>query len=231
MSAKPGLSQDQYEKAKAQLKAKYGYEPYRWLGYADEPTEESLRKMFRDVAAKQTSISVSELYTIAIGEGLNLWIDNHRNPDKTIKTNDPIDGFGNLGLDDFHSDITRLQVGGYLSKDFNEGTHYVKTTRRNEQGREVQSARFTNLTNGITALAAVIAHRRSLAIALPEGTNLDSDNLFFWTYAFFVDGEGDGIAHIKSAKGDFTKSTRNIIKEKAVRRLSTLRYVEMFLKF
>jgi hypothetical protein len=234
--ASAGLSATQaeetpHEKARKELKAKYGVEPYGWLGWADEPVEKSLRELVRDVAAKQAGLSASALYTIAIGEGLNRWIDVNLNSDRTVNLKASIDGYGYLGVDDFHSDVVRLRATGVLADSFKEGTNYIRITRKNEQGREVQSARFPTLADGLTALAAMIAHRRGLVRATPEGGNLDADNDFFWTYAFFVDGEGDGKEHIKAAKGDFTKSTRETIKDKSLRRLVTMRFVDKFVAF
>lgn len=224
--------QDEYKKARAELKAKYGYEPYRWLGYADGANERKIRKVIKEVADAFPNISPAQLYTVAIGEGLNLWIqDNYTADASDVQIGNPISGYGYLGTDDFASDRKRFVSGGHLRKDFDEGDEFTEYETENEQGRTVKTADFTSLKYGLEALAATLEHRRSLVKKAVGNKKLDDDNWFFWTYAFFVDGEGDGKKHIKQAQADYTKSTRTQIKYKALRRTATVRYVEQFIDF
>jgi len=52
---------------------------YKWNGYVDDGREKEVVKIMED-AAKSTGLIPSFFGTIAIGEGLGLWIDSNYNP-------------------------------------------------------------------------------------------------------------------------------------------------------
>ncbi len=220
---------DEFEKARSELKQKYGVEPKRWQGWADEETERPLVTLFEKHAIK-TGLSASMLYTFAIGEGLYQWIDLHTKNGKTDFSGD-VDGFLYLGTDFFCTDVTRLIAEGVLRKDFKQGTDYTCAERVNEQGKKVPYGVFKGLDRAVESFAASVALRKKLferdAKSLKLGA-ADGDQECFWIYAYYVDGEGDAKAHLEKTGLDFQKSKRTDIKERSLLRVSSWRYVQKF---
>ncbi len=76
------------------------------------------------MANDNSHFTPSFLYTIAVGEGLGLWIDANyaSNAPHNVMVENEVSGFDALGTDHFAGDITRLKK--YLPADFNEGNEY-----------------------------------------------------------------------------------------------------------
>jgi len=62
------------------LKREFGVNKvYKWFGYVDDPREKNVVQIIEHVA-RHTSLTPSYLCTIAVGEGLGLWIDASYDP-------------------------------------------------------------------------------------------------------------------------------------------------------
>jgi hypothetical protein len=115
-----------------QLKREFAVKHVRkWNGYVDDGREQEVVTIVED-AAKATALNPSFLATIAIGEGLGLWIDANYDPmpPHKVKIGNSIDGYGALGVDHFASDFTRTRK--YLPKDYNEGDEFFTREAENE---------------------------------------------------------------------------------------------------
>ncbi len=241
--------------SKEAFKSKYGADKvYQWSGYLDEPREANVVALIEKIAAKQNLIP-SYFATIAIGEGLGLYIDNNYhfvNKKKTktgkiikiekVKTNVKIDGFEYLGTDDFGSDFIRYKK--YLPKDYNKGkttadfknklqAEFITVSRINELNKETTSALFKNLESALWAFGATLKHR--LERCKLKGKNLGysnptEDQLAYWTYVFFQ-GEGNAtrwLTNNKSFKYKSNASARGEVNRLALNRLATWRFLQSY---
>jgi hypothetical protein len=179
---------------------------YKWHGYVNDSREKNVVKIVEN-AAKFTSLTPSYLCTIAVGEGLGLWIEDSyaASSPHNVRVNDSIDGFDYLGVDHFAADFNRTKK--YLPKDYNLGDEYNTVSRINEHGNTVQSASFKNLQAGLQALAATIALRKQLFLThskelgyIKDYGNPTKEQEAFWTYVYFQ-GEGRAKAYLKDNKG------------------------------
>ena len=217
-----------------------GTKVYKWIGYIDDPREANVVQLFESTCNVIPSIFPSFLCTIALGEGLNLWINNNYSPTPphNVMINNRINGFECLGTDDFGSDFMRYKP--YLPNTFNEGDEFVRYNATNEHQNPVISADFKNLESGLLGVGAVIAQRKDkfLSDASSFGYGKpNSDQLFFWTYVYYQ-GEGRAKAYLKDNQGfDFCKKAPTAvvvgnkkydmtsIRQKALERLATWRYI------
>ena len=193
---------------------------YKWNGYVDDGREKPVVTIVEEVA-KATGLVPSFLGTIAIGEGLGLWIDRNYDPvpPHLVRVDAPIDGFNNLGVDHFSADFARTRK--YLPNDFNEGDEF--TTRRsvNEKMQVVSSAVFKNLKSGIQALGATLRLRRDgfrRDTAARRYRTPTAEQEAFWMYVYFQ-GEGRATRYL-TANGshDYAKAAPAEMRE--VRRLA-----------
>lgn len=208
---------------------------YKWHGYVNDSREKNVVKIIEDVA-KFSSFAPSFLCTIAVGEGLGLWINDSyavNNPHK-VRVNDSIDGFDYLGVDHFAADFNRTKK--YLPKDYNLGDEYNVSSRINEHGNTVQSATFKNLKSGIQALAATISHRKRLFLShckefgyIEKFKNPTQEQLAFWIYVYFQ-GEGRAKTYLKSNGGyDYFKASpgmMNQIRSLALERVAAWKFMQ-----
>jgi len=196
---------------------------YKWNGYVDDGREKEVVKIMED-AAKSSGLIPSFLGTIAIGEGLGLWIDSNYNPvpPHEVQTGKSIDGFNHLGVDHFTADFARTRK--YLPKDYNEGDEFTMRQTRNEKNELVSSAVFKDLKSGIQALGATIRLRRdafrshgaTLKYAKPGQPTVEQEA--FWIYVYFQ-GEGRAQKYLK-ANGGYDYAKASPIDMREVRRLS-----------
>jgi hypothetical protein len=153
----------------------------------------------------RVGIAPSELFTIAMGEGLGFVFD------EGVDEKSKISGFGRLGTDHFSSGFNKYKK--YLPADYNRGDEFEEEIDKNEKGQIVKSAAFKNLRVGLTAFAAVYKFHRQLAInygndlGYPQPT---PDQLHFWSYYFFQMPYGEKPWHAmpalkKAGSWDFTK--------------------------
>ena len=212
-----------------------GIKVYKWTGYVNDEREANVRGLIESVSAEiesretenYTSLPIlnppSMLCTFAIGEGLNLWIEDHYDPNSPhhVMIDERIDGFMRLGVDHFSAEFFRYQP--YLPADFNEGPteEFKEVTHTNEWSQNVRSADFKDLESGLLGAAAVIMHRRDTFLADAyelEYATPTMDELVFWTYVYYQ-GEGRAKTYLRKNKGyDFTKKASS--KMGAVRRLA-----------
>lgn len=215
---------EKIQEIKDRIEKKYGVQPKRWDGWADEPKEESIRTVFQAVS-RQVGVPSSYIYTVAIGEGMNLWLDG-------VLTNGvydlkkEVDGYAYAGLDHFSSDFERVK--SYLPANYKKSEDFREHATQNEQGTSVKSAVFTSFSSAMYGLGAIIRHRQELVKTDATALNLklDEDNLFYWTYAYFVDGEADGRRDLEKTRGVYRESTRNAVKARCIDRLATWRYLQ-----
>lgn len=218
------------------LKKDYGVNKvYRWSGYANDKREKKVVNIVED-AAKFAGLSPSFLYTIAIGEGLGLWVARKYDAvvPYEVRVQDSIDGFSYLGVDHFDADFNRTKK--YLPKNFNIGDEYTATSNINEHGNTVQSGNFKNLKSGIQGLAATIAlrknvflsHCKSLGYIKTDGKP-NADQIAFWIYVYFQ-GEGRAKKYLESNGGyDYSKaapSNMAQIRKLALERVAAWKYVQ-----
>ncbi len=215
-----------FEKTRAELKKKYGVEPKRWQGWIDSDSERPVALPFEEFG-KQKKIAPTYLYTLAAGEGLILWLQKHP------KLIGKIDGYNFLGADQFCSDVARLKAGGFLRSGYREGANYTCLTTENEQGKTVKYGVFESYRDAIEAFSALVVHRRSLFLKHAKEFGYEKpteDQTAFWTYAYFVDGEGDAKKHLRETGLDFFKSKRTKVRDLAILRVSSWRYVQAYSK-
>ena len=219
-----------------QLKKDYGItKVYRWSGYANDPREKNVVKIMED-AAKFTGMIPSFLYTIAIGEGLGLWIKDKYDPvtPHNVRVQDSINGFNNLGVDHFYADFARTKK--FLPNDYNVGDEFSLSVNMNEQSNTVQSAEFKDLKSGVQALAATLALRKTTFLNhcttlnyIKKLGNPSSDQIHFWIYVYFQ-GEGRAKKYLTANAGyDFsTTPPANMtqIRKLALERVAAWKYVQ-----
>jgi hypothetical protein len=187
-------------------------------------------------AAKFTGLTPSFLYTIAIGEGLGLWIKDKYDPvtPHKVRIQDSINGFDHLGVDHFYADFARTKK--YLPIDYNAGDEFSLSVNMNEQLNTVQSAEFKDLKSGVQALAATLALRKTTFLnhcnTLNYIKNLGkptTDQLHFWIYVYFQ-GEGRARKYLTSNAGyNFSAmplSNMTQIRKLALERVAAWKYVQ-----
>lgn len=217
-----------------------GTKVFGWAGYADEPKEANVKALIEQVSLDVPSVSPTMIYIFAIGEGLNLWIDNHYAPAPPhhVMIHMGIHGFYRLGLDDFVTEFARYKP--FLPADFNEGDEFTRDQIKNENDDVYYTGDFKDLKSGLYAAAAVTAHRKSLFLNEAERLGYGTPNFeqtFFWTYVYFQ-GEGDAARYLEKNNGlDFSvpaphepgrKSPSRLIavRKLALERLATWQYVK-----
>jgi hypothetical protein len=119
-----------------------------------------------------------------------------------VKTTNPVQGFNQLGLDDFFTDLDQKRQP--LKDSFPPGFDQSKVTEQkntNEKGREVRSANAPDLKTGLQAMVALLSRRQAIfqedrrALGYPDPTG---EELVYFTYVYYNTGPGD------PAKGDGT---------------------------
>lgn len=206
---------------------------FEWRGYIDDSREVNVRQLLENTCITIPSIFPTLLFTIATGEGLNLWIDANYDPSppNNVMINNRINGFNYLGTDDFGGDFSRYQP--FLPTTYNEGDEFDIYNATNELGQPVISADFKNLESGLLGIGAVIAHRKNKFLTDASGLGYSSpniDQIVFWTYIYFQ-GEGRGKNYLIANKGfDFAKEAplnMRDIRRLALERLATWRYIKI----
>lgn len=214
---------------KQRIKDQYCVAPYAWDEYLDgRRSADVIRRTLKKGAG---ALSAEQLYTLAIGEGLNTWLVKKT----VIGHDDPealVNGFGRLGLDHFADEVEALKSEGYLPNSFNE---YTPITAQNEKGETVHSAVFSNIEAALTAFCALANKRATMAIAygtrLGYGT-IHEDSKMFWAYVFFqspVEGRRllrqQGSWDHSTIKFNTTAQDPPDIPSKALRRLASWQYI------
>jgi hypothetical protein len=207
---------------------------YKWNGYFDDNREAAVVAII-EKAAKATDLAPSFVATIAAGEGLGLWIDQHYAPAPPYAVNvgDSIDGFDHLGIDHFSSDFERTRR--YLPKDFKEGKQFKASEAENEKLKIVRSAEFRDLASGIQALAATLRLRRDIFRQhwSSQGTNVPGsvtgEREAFWIYVYFQ-GEGNGKEYLTLNKGvDYDRASPpqfGQVRQLALERVAAWKYMQ-----
>ncbi|WP_103070929.1 hypothetical protein [Aquimarina sediminis] len=225
---------------KQELKDKYGARKvYGWSGYVDDPEEAAILTLMEDIST-ELGIIPSYFNTIAVGEGLNLFVESNYDPapPHNVIIDQQLSGFDVLGTDDFGSEFFRYKK--YLPKTYNEGAtladlstgaEFVQESRINELGKTTISGTFKDLESALWAFGATLAHRKDRFLKAAKdfgyGTPTE-DQLAYWTYVYYQ-GEGNARRWLKSNKGlDITtnKSERGQVNILATERVATWRYVQ-----
>jgi hypothetical protein len=205
---------------------------YRWSGYVDDKREQNVVTIIEN-AAKLNNLIPSFLCTIAIGEGFGLWIDDNYGA-HSVNVNNPVDGFGSLGLDHFGSDFNRTKK--YLPKDYNEGDEFTKDSAVNEHGNDVQTALFKNVKSGIQALSGTLALRKQIFLNhsrlfgyIKSFGNPNNEQLAFWLYVYFQ-GEGRAKKYLELNKNfDYSQKAPSYmiqIQHLSLERLAAWKYLQ-----
>lgn len=177
------------------LKSRYGIEPNGWLGFADEPNEKNIVQLIERVADKFPDLSPSIIYTIAIGEGLNLYIQDNKTPSK-VDVNRLVDSFEYLGLDFAAKELKEKRIKKLLPIDFKEGkdffpdTPYIRMEPPGDPKKwiTVYPAIFNNLESALTGFAAILNSRMNLFledVAKLGYSEPGEDERLYWTYFYF----------------------------------------------
>ena len=167
--------------------------------------------------AKDVGIIPSYFNTIAVGEGLNLFIDSNYdiNPPYNVIISNPLNGFDVLGTDDFGSEFSRYKK--YLPKTFNERKtvmtlkqvqSFINKLKPMKLNKETITGVFKDLETALWAFGVTLAHRKN----------------------FFVNqGKGNAKRWLKSnGSYDITtnKTERGQVHILATERVATWRYVQ-----
>lgn len=210
MNKANSLTKSQIELVKSSIESEFGQKTvFRWDYYTnprirlygksvDSSRIKNLVSYFyyaADAASKNKyGVAVSPLlvYTIAIGEGFGIGVINRYY--LGFRTNDDsyVDGWDDLGLDHFSSEIDILKAGGFLRKDFNEYSEYSEV---NEKGENARTAKFNSMKEGLEALGARVAYAKWLFLKDAKSLgiqteSLTGDEMNFWTYYYFNRGSG-----------------------------------------
>lgn len=233
-----GKKENKFELQRDDLKNFYNARKvFRWLGYGDEEREKPLITIIVDIATR-LDVKPSFLYTYAIGEGLGSEYLNKKSVYDSntgiLRTDMPMSGLMDFGVDDFGDDFSRVKK--HLPKDYNEGDefHIVEGKRPNDFGRKtVNTANFKDLKSGFEGFAAILIHRRDLFLRHAKELAYKTpseDEMAFWTYCYFQ-GENRAKKYLIFNGGlDYKKPamlTMKEIKQLALERLATWRYVQM----
>lgn len=225
---------------KEAFKDKYGVENvYTWSGYIDDDREAGVLKLIITISGS-LNISPSYYSTIAIGEGLGVYIDyNYASTEPfNVILDKPVDGFSFLGTDDFGSEYNRYKKylpdtynEGIGFNDFNTGAEFFKKRTDNELGHKVVSAIFKDLESALWAFGATLKHRKDtfLRHAKEFGYRRPSeDETAYWVYVYFQ-GEGRARTWLRANKGfniNNNMSDRGQVHKLAMERLASWRYLQ-----
>jgi RHS repeat-associated protein len=225
----PGLVNLFQQSNKEKIRNQYGVDPYEWHDDLDGKKSKStvISTLLR--CAKKL-LTAGQLYTLAIGEGLNLFLKYYDDP------NAEVDGFQFLGVDHFGSEANALRNGGYIPNDFNEGDEYKVKSNVNEKGQTVLAATFKNLESALIAFSGVANQRADLALAAGKKLGYgkpNTDQVMFWSYIFFQSPYGSGPKSLSQAsswsyssfKFNTTSQNPTGIPSKSLRRLATWNYI------
>jgi hypothetical protein len=182
----------------AKAKAAWGTRPLAFERFVDEGKELTVARAFHDAARPDLGISPAFLYTVALGEGTNLYLADHtRHSDVNIKA--PIDGYQYLGTDTFGTRAAALKQQGLIDPSWKAGKQYTVQTETNEKQQTVKSATFKDLPTGLTALTAMLAAERrnferdaAEVLGEPAAAQLTADQKDFFSYVYFNAGPGFG---------------------------------------
>lgn len=166
--------------------------------------------------AQQTGIPPELLNAAMVQEGLDAVMT-------LLGPNDPIDGFGALGVDGFATDMAMLKRQGFLRPDFDGitmpgSTGFADETGQqnadpkkniywvNEAGQRYRSFDFKNLRAAAEAMSAYLRYKQSLFLRDARALGLDTANmdplvLAGWTYLYYNAGEGLGRRILQSRSG------------------------------
>ncbi|MEO1173092.1 MAG: hypothetical protein AAFX94_13740, partial [Myxococcota bacterium] len=174
----------------------FGHRPLRYIGYLDNLREKPIVDTLL-AAAERTDEDPAFLYTVGMGEGLVLELDDWTDSISGVDVPEEIDGFGALGIDFFGTEVEELRTRGWLPDAFQEGTHYRLREAVNEKDEEVMSASIlaspdgaSSLYNAFVALAAVIRSREAQARAVLGRDFVNDTERNFATYYTFNAGAG-----------------------------------------
>ncbi len=227
-----------YAQVRERLKNQYGARKvYRWLGYADDPTEKIVVDLVKHYSST-LNIEVSYFYTIAIGEGLGdeyLNLPYARDKKGLIRSDQSLSGLRVFGVDDFSDDFPRVKK--YLPSDYNEGDEFYKIEGHRPQDfgrKKVNTAIFKDLESGLEGFGAILRHRRDIFLreakqfGYPTPTE---DQIAYWNYCYYQ-GEGRARRYLEYNGGlDYTKPApinMREIQQLALERLATWRYVQYY---
>jgi hypothetical protein len=177
--------------AQAVDQKRFGVRPKHWLGFLVPPTGEPVATAVKAaVAATGNRLDPAWLYTVAIGEGLPLYLTEQKLGHKP-----ELDGFEYLGTDTFSTRAADLKKKGFLPESFTKGKDYTPTTDTNELGQTVHSATYKTLAGGLTALGSLLLDSQANVEEDAKkiwgpNTKLTPDELRFWTYLDFNVGSG-----------------------------------------
>lgn len=219
------------EAERAKLIDALGVRPLKYSGYLNEMAELPVAQLLLDAATPE--VSASFLYAVAMGEGLNLWLDKASPAVPLLEQ--PVRGFQYLGVDTFGTRVDGLRRNGLIPDTFREGVDYTLSTHTNEKGERVTSADFPTVKAGITALTAMVAdeRRRFLADAERIGVAPTADQINFFTYLYFNTGsnggrrllEEHGLALAEKWEGPPPPNNRNAVFN-SLQRVATWKMVE-----
>lgn len=189
-----------------------------------------IKLAFEEEGAR-VGIAPSELFTIAMGEGLGFVFDQGWDEKSEIS------GFGLLGTDHFSSEFNKYKK--YLPSNFNRGAEFREEINENELRQIVKSATFKNLRVALTAFAAVYKFHRQIAITYGNTLGYGQptpDQLHFWSYYFFQMPNGAKPVLKKSGSWDFSKmkfdktsshpSAKTQFPSLCYKRVATWRYIK-----
>jgi hypothetical protein len=195
----------------AQLTAKYGLRPRRYLGFFNQSNEAERRftdQLPRTVAALNAvaaakgygfSFTEAEIATNFISEGGFYLLDGD------IASGDHLTGFGYLGVDTFFANRSALEE--WMTPSVRDGLasgQIGEETAVNELGQTVRSMYFTTIEQGIDANAMMFALSRKQAAAdmAARGTSMGSalpEARFFWTTIYYNAGPAFGRDQLSKA--------------------------------
>ncbi len=229
-----------YKEIKEELRKKYdARKVYGWSGYVDDPNEKAVLDLMEKIS-KDLGLIPSYFNTIAVGEGLNLFIDSNYDvkPPNNVIINKPLNGFDVLGTDDFGSEFPRYKK--YLPSTFNEGSsmadfksgaEFYQKEETNELGNKTITGVFKDLESALWAFGATLAHRKDLFVNYGKSLGYGKpteDEQAYWNYVYYQ-GEGNAKRWLKSNKGydiKTNKTERGQVHTLATERLATWRYVQ-----
>ncbi|MEM6730341.1 MAG: hypothetical protein AAF658_02225 [Myxococcota bacterium] len=181
-------SRSRYGATRAAVADEIGVMPRRWAGWIDEARELSIVRAVLNAARPQDGVSADFLYAIAIGEGMNVYLDRSLGLSQ-VAIEHPVRGFGEMGLDFFAAEYEQLRR--FLPADYRQGTfegdgNFYLAGGVNEV-ETISSANFHTLQDGLYAMSAMLADRRIQALADAEerGLQLDAEATEFYTYVYF----------------------------------------------
>ena len=191
-----------------EIRDKYGNQAQAW--YLDYLVINGNPRVYKGVVSASQQlygrtgqqISPEFIYVGAVAEGLDKLIS-----DKGVNTKE-INGFFDLGLDNFGSDASTLRNLEYLPKNFIkgeafEGGKYTVDEYKNEKGELLLSGNFENIENAFIAKTAEYAWRQDLFLKDLQDikinkNRLSKDGVDFWTYVYYNSGQANGKQMLES---------------------------------